>query len=63
MKLKTQDREGNNCGIHSLLRLRDELEMEEGHDTDEHQALDLRRYLTVARKFGYDKYPMKDIFN
>lgn len=49
--------------MHSLLRLRDELEMEEGHDTDEDQALDLRKYLAVARRFGYEKYPIKDIFN
>lgn len=58
-----QDKEGNNCSMHSLLRLRDELEMEEGHDTDEDQALDLRKYLAVARRFGYEKYPIKDIFN
>ncbi|KAG6368915.1 hypothetical protein INS49_003133 [Diaporthe citri] len=58
-----QNVRANNCGIHSLLRIRDELEDNNEHDTNETSANTMRLYLALQGAHGEDRYPLADIIN
>lgn len=58
-----QNARANNCGLHSLLRVKDELEDNNQHDTDETSANTLRLYLALRAAYGEEKYPLADIIN
>lgn len=58
-----QNKRANNCALHSLLRVRDELEDNREHDTNETSANTLRIYLALRGAYGEDRYPLANIIN
>lgn len=58
-----QNERANNCALHSLLRVRDELEDNREHDTNETSANTLRIYLALRGAYGEDRYPLANIIN
>lgn len=62
-RVTKQNVRANNCGIHSLLRIRDELENNNQHDTNETSANTMRLYLALRGARGEAQYPLADIIN
>lgn len=62
-RVTKQNIRANNCGIHSLLRIRDELENNSQHDTNETSANTMRLYLALRGAHGEAQYPLADIIN
>lgn len=62
-RVTKQNVRANNCGIHSLLRIRDELEDNNQHDTNETSANTIRLYLALRGAHGEAQYPLADIIN
>lgn len=58
-----QNPRANNCCLHSLLRIRDELEDNNEYDTNETSANTLRLYLALRGAYGEARYPLTDIIN
>lgn len=56
-----QNVRANNCGIHSLLRIRDELEDNNQYDTNERDANTLRLYMALRGAYGEARYPLAGI--
>lgn len=58
-----QNIRANNCGMHALLRIKDELEDNNQHDTNETSANTMRLYLALRGAYGEEQYPLSDIIN
>lgn len=56
-----QNKRANNCGIHTLMRIRDELEDNNDYDTNEKSANTLRLYLAMRCARGEAEYPLAGI--
>lgn len=60
-RVTRQNIRANNCGIHSLLRIRDDLEDNNQHDTNETSANTMRLYLALRSARGEAQYSLADI--
>lgn len=56
-----QVKRANNCGMHALLRIKDELEDNKRHNTNETSANTLRLYLSLRGAYGEQRYPLDNI--
>lgn len=59
--VEKQNVKANNCGMHTLLRIKDELEDNNQHDTNETSANTLRLYLALRGAHGEERYPLIDV--
>lgn len=58
-----QNIRANNCGMHALLRIKDELEDNNQYDTNETSANTMRLYLALRGAYGEERYPLADIID
>lgn len=60
-RMGQQQQRANNCGMHALLRIKDELEDNRRHNTNETSANTLRLYLSLRGAYSEARYPLDNI--